>query len=357
MKKLYLHILIISFFLTFTVHARNTLLTYISTDEGSTWKQSFTEIKNLSTKSAVDPAPILTKNKNILLYYLGSNNTSGDPAKKQPDKIWRMIVANSSDGGKTFKEVAISYMQKKGMTDPFPVILPSGEFKLYISKGASVFSASSKDGINFKKDKGFRSSEGKGGVPGALVLKDGTVNLYVCKGKDILYFFSKDGMKFKKGGIALKAPKGSSLCDPSPVKNPNGGYSMAYKIRKPANSKNPKDDAIMIADSIDGKKWISRKSLVGKGSVPGLVINSKGDWYIYATGFAGKMKESKNKNQSNKRKKWMMFKNPPKKIKKCFLKFLSSKEINVLADVGKPEDEKLFKKGRKALKNCTKQIN
>ena len=56
-------------------------------------------------------------------------------------------------------------------------LLPSGEFRLYLSKGASVFSATSKDGISFKKDKGLRSSKGKGGVPGALVLKDGSVIL------------------------------------------------------------------------------------------------------------------------------------------------------------------------------------
>ena len=243
------------------------------------------------------------------------------------------------------------------MTDPFPVILPSGEFKLYISKGASVFSATSKDGINFKKDKGFRSSEGKGGVPGALVLKDGSVNLYVCKDKNILYLTSKDGMKFKKGGIALKAQKGSSLCDPSPVINPNGGYSMAYKIRKPASSKDPKDDTIMIADSNDGKTWVPRSEPVGNGSVPGLVINEHGEWYIYATGFGQKGKKLNDKNQNNKEKKWIMFKNPPAKIKECFMNFLSSEEIKVLGEVGKPDNQKLFKKGRQALRNCTKQNN
>ena len=58
-----------------------------------------------------------------------------------------------------------------------------------------------------------------------------------------------------------------------------------------------------------------------------------------------------------KHKKWMMFRNPPPKIKECFLNFLTSKEINTLAEVGKPDDQNLFKKGRQALKNCTKQNN
>ena len=113
MKKLHLYILIFLIFFISKVQARNNLLTYISNDNGKTWSQEFTVIENLSTEAAVDPSPILLNNKQILLYYLGSNTTSGDPAKKQPDNTWRMNVASSSDGGKTFKEVAVSYMQKK----------------------------------------------------------------------------------------------------------------------------------------------------------------------------------------------------------------------------------------------------
>ena len=358
MKKLPLCTFLILTFLISIAEARNNLLTYISDDNGKTWSQKITEIKNLSTKGAVDPSPILLRNGDILLYVLGSNVTSGDPGKSQPDNTWRMIVARSNDNGKSFEEVGVAYSQKSNMTDPFPVLLPSGEFRLYLSKGASVFSATSKDGISFKKDKGNRSSKGKGGVPGALVLKDGSVILYVCKEKNILYKTSKDGMKFKKSRIAIKAPKGTSLCDPSPIVNPSGGYTMAYKVREPANSKNPKDDIIMLADSVDGKEWTTRNKSVGAGSVPGLVIDSKGDWHIYASGVAlSQISGSTGKKKGPKHKKWMMFRNPPPKIKECFLNFLSSKEIEILGEVGKPDNKKLFNKGREALKNCTKQGN
>ena len=358
MKKLFLHTFLVLTFLISIAEARNSLLTYISDDNGKTWSQKITEIKNLSTKGAVDPSPILLKNGDILLYVLGSNVTSGDPGKSQPDNTWRMIVARSTDDGKSYEEVGVAYSQKSNMTDPFIVLLPSGEFRLYLSKGASVFSATSEDGISFKKDKGNRSSKGKGGVPGALVLKNGSVILYVCKEKNILYKISKDGMKFKKSGIAIKAPKGTSLCDPSPIVNPAGGYAMAYKVRKPANSKNPKDDIIMLADSVHGKEWTTRIKPVGVGSVPGLVVDSKGVWHIYASGVPlSQLSGSTENKKKTKHKKWMMFRNPPPKIKECFLNFLTSREIKTLAEVGKPDDQILFKKGRQALKNCTKQNN
>ena len=156
MKKLPIHIFLVLIFLISIAEARNNLLTYISNDNGNTWSQKITEIKNLSTKGAVDPSPILLKNGDILLYVLGSNVTSGDPGKSQPDNTWRMIVARSTDNGESFEEVGVAYSQKSNMTDPFIVLLPSNEFRLYLSKGASVFSATSKDGITFEKDKGFK---------------------------------------------------------------------------------------------------------------------------------------------------------------------------------------------------------
>jgi hypothetical protein len=356
MKKV-LSILFLSLLSFITqVEARN--ITYISQDDGKTWSlETGTVINNLSTKGAVDPSPILLKNNEILLYVLGSNNTSSDPGRSQPDDTWRIIVARSNDDGKSFSQVGIAYSQKEGMTDPFPLLLPTGEFKLYISQGTNVFSATSLDGITYKKDKGYRSKK-KGGVPGALTLEDGSVLLFVCKRRspklmktDIIYLTSKDGMKFKTGGVALKAPQETSLCDPSPVVNPSGGYSMAYKKRKPADSKDPKDDSILIADSIDGKKWITRNLTIGKGSVPGLVIDSKGVWHIYAT---GRIDPKNSKSQGNKKNKWNMFRKPPPKIQDCFLKFLTPEDLEILSNGMKPKNKNLLEKANQALKTCTK---
>ena len=65
MKKLSIHTFLVLIFLISIAEARNNLLTYISNDNGNTWSQKITEIKNLSTKGAVDPSPILLKNGDI----------------------------------------------------------------------------------------------------------------------------------------------------------------------------------------------------------------------------------------------------------------------------------------------------
>ena len=55
MKKLSIHTFLVLIFIISIAEARNNLLTYISNDNGNTWSQKITEIKNLSTKGAVDP--------------------------------------------------------------------------------------------------------------------------------------------------------------------------------------------------------------------------------------------------------------------------------------------------------------
>ena len=197
-------------------------------------------------------------------------------------------------------------------------------------------------------------------MPGALTLEDGLVLLFVCKRRtpqkkqtDILYLTSKDGMKFKTGGVALKAPPETSLCGPSPVVNPLGGFSMAYKI-KPENTEGTKDDSILIADSIDGKKWTTRNLPVGKGSVPGLVIDSKGVWHIYAT---ARIDPKNSKSQGKEKNKWNIFRKPPPKIQDCFIKFLTPEELEILSNGMKPTNKPLLKKANQTLKTCVKLKN
>ena len=76
----------------------------------------------------------------------GSNNTTGDPARNQPDDTWRILLAKSNDQGATFVEKGISYQERRGLTDPFVLQLRNGSYRMYISRGASVFSAFSNDG-------------------------------------------------------------------------------------------------------------------------------------------------------------------------------------------------------------------
>ncbi len=255
---------------------------YVSTDQGHTWKADWAPIEGLSTQGAVDPAALLMPNGDLLLYYLGSNQTQGDPARSQPDNTWRMIVARSTDGGRNFKEVGISYSETRGMTDPFALPTGDGAVRLYISRGAEVFSVTSPDGIVFKKEAGLRSNR-KGGVPGALRTRDGTIYLFVCRREGIMRLKSRDGLSFSDDGVALRAEPGKFLCDPSPLADPGGGYVMAYK-EKDAKVHDPRHDTVRLADSLDGRTWTARPGTIGTGSVPGLVIAADGVWRIYTTG-------------------------------------------------------------------------
>ena len=255
---------------------------YVSRNEGRTWTIEAAPIKGLTTLGAVDPAPILMPQGDILLYSLGSNQTRDDPARSQPDNTWRILVAKSKDGGKTFVEKGVAYQENKSMTDPFALRLKDGLIRIYISRGNRVLSATSRDGIVFERDPGFRSDR-KGGVPGAVIVNDGTVYLFVCERQGIRRLRSSDGMDFRDDGMAIKAPSGRAVCDPHPMHNPKGGYVMAYKEKDPA-VKDPRFDEIRLADSVDGRSWTPRREKVGTGSVPGLVIAKDGTWRIYATG-------------------------------------------------------------------------
>jgi len=256
--------------------------TYVSSDQGATWQAGTAPVEGLSTAGAVDPSPLLAGNGDILIYYFGSNSTSGDPAQRQPDNTWRIAVARSTDDGRTFREEAVVYSENASLTDPFPLALPDGAVRIFISRGADVFSVLSIDGRTFTRDQGLRSSR-QGGVPGALRLPDGRVVLFVCAQEGIRRLVSGDGLSFADSGFALRAPGGRFLCDPSPVAKPGGGYVMAYKV-KPADSRDIRDDVIYLADSPNGLDWTPRANPVGPGSVPGLVIDRRGVWHIYASG-------------------------------------------------------------------------
>ena len=264
----------ISRFPGYTVH--------VSSDSGQTWRIEAARIEGMSTLAAVDPAPFIASNGDVLLYSLGSNQTRGDPARSQPDNTWRILVARSKDGGKSFVEEGVAYQENSGITDPFALRLKDGRIRLYISKGNRVLSATSQDGFVFKKDPGFRSDR-KGGVPGAIMVENSLVYLFVCQRQGIRRLRSSNGLDFQDDGMAIKAPSGRTVCDPHPVRNPAGGYIMAYKEKDPA-VKDPRFDVIRLADSVDGRTWTPRSGTVGTGSVPGLLIAKDGTWRIYATG-------------------------------------------------------------------------
>jgi hypothetical protein len=86
---------------------------------------------------------------------------------------------------------------------------------MYISRGASVFSAFSNDGKEFTVENGTRVQDGKRGVPGALLLEDGSTIIFVCGRAGIYSSISKDGLEFDDFELVLEAPNGKIICDPS----------------------------------------------------------------------------------------------------------------------------------------------
>ena len=255
----------------------------ITTDGGQTWAQNFSPVTNMSTKGGVDPEAFVGVDGKVWIYYFGSNNTRGDPARNQPDNTWRILLAKSADNGATFVEKGLSYSENEGLTDPFVLQLEDGSYRMYISRGASVFSALSKDGRDFSVENGLRVREGRGGVPGALLLDDGSTVIFVCRRNGIYRAVSEDGLEFNDFELALEAPDGKMICDPSPEKVKKDLYVMAYK-EKPEDVRGPRQDYVRIATSKDGLEWHKRKGVAGSGSVPALLVFDESNWKIFVSG-------------------------------------------------------------------------
>ena len=256
---------------------------YSTNDGGQAWTTNFSPVENMSTKGGVDPEAFVGVDGKVWIYYFGSNNTRGDPARDQPDNTWRILLAKSDDSGATFIETGISYKENKGLTDPFVLQLSDGSYRLYISRGAGVFSAISKDGKYFSVENGVRVRDGRGGVPGALKLDDGSIVIFVCRRDGIYRAVSEDGLDFDDFELALEAPDEKMICDPSPEKIKKDLFVMAYK-EKPKEIRGPRQDYVRIATSTDGLEWQKRDGVVGSGSVPALLVIDENSWKIYVSG-------------------------------------------------------------------------
>jgi hypothetical protein len=230
----------------------------------------------------VDPSPILMPDGSILLYYLMSYQTNGDPAASQPNNQWKIGVAKSTDNGLTFAHQGVAYTFGSSTTDPFPLMLDSaGTIRLLVSQGSNVPSVTASDatGVHFAAslDAGLRTTTG--GVPGALKI-GGTYYIYGCGANGIGYYTSADGLNFTFGGTAI-APTVGTTCDPSPIDAGDGTYLMAFKR---GAGTGPASDSTYMASSTNGKSW-TELGLVGAGSVPGLVKDHNGVLRIYVPGF------------------------------------------------------------------------
>lgn len=255
---------------------------YQATSTAGPWTASTLSVPGADA-GLVDPAPILMPDNSILMYYLMSYVTNGDPAASQPNNQWKFGVAKSTDHGATFTHQKVVYTYTSSATDPFPLMLPSGNIRLLSSHGTTVKSVTALDatGLEFPATLDAGNRAGSGGVPGALRVGS-TYFLYVCSGGSIGYLTSTDGLTFSGGGTAIAATSGEMLCDPSPIDDGGGRYVMAYK-RVPPGGRSPSDDEVYIATSTNGITWTSALR-VGTGSVPGLVKTATGVYRIFASG-------------------------------------------------------------------------
>jgi hypothetical protein len=255
---------------------------YSSTSPTGPWTLTTVTVTGSDAPGLVDPSPILMPDGSILLYYLMSYQTSGDPAASQPGNLWKMGVAKSTDNGLTFAHQGVAYTFDRSTTDPFPMVIDTaGTIRLLASQGQNVPSVTATDttGLHFAaaQDQGLRTTTG--GVPGALKI-GGTYYIYGCGQTGIGYYSSTDGLNFAFGGTAI-APTVGTTCDPSPIDAGGGTYLMAFKR---GGSTGPASDSTYMATSTDGKTW-TELGLVGAGSVPGLVKDKNGVLHIYAVGF------------------------------------------------------------------------
>lgn len=258
----------------------STFRMYTATSASGPWTQSTATVTGHDALGLVDPSPILMPDGSILLYYLMSYMTGGDPAASQPNNQWKMGVAKSSDNGLTFAHQGVAFTFGSSTTDPFPLMLESGLIRMLVSQGASVPSVTARDttGLTFAtaQDSGFRVTTG--GVPGALKIGS-TYYIYGCGSGGIQYFTSSDGMSFSSGTSTGLTSSGT-LCDPSPIDAGGGTYLMAFKR---GTTGGPSTDFTYIASSTNGRTWTDL-GLIGQGSVPGLVKDRTGTLRIYVPG-------------------------------------------------------------------------
>lgn len=258
-----------------------TMKMYSSTSATGSWASQTVTITGSDALGLVDPSPILMPDGTILLYYLMSYITGGDPASAQPNNQWKMGVALSTDNGLSFTHQATAFTFDRSTTDPFPMLLANGTIRLLASQGSNVPSVTATDatGLHFSStlDAGLRVSNG--GIPGALRI-GGTYYLYGCGTNGILYSTSTDGLNFSTAGTAIPVTTQGTLCDPSPIDAGGGSYLMSFKR---GSGGGPQSDFTYMASSTDGKTWTDL-GLVGQGSVPGLVKDRNGVLRIYVPG-------------------------------------------------------------------------
>lgn len=195
-----------------------------STDEGATWSEPTTlTIVGLGDKATADPAPVITDDGQIRLYYFDINESRGKVYKKDPvNKIYSVI----SDDGINFTQEEGVRFEREGAFDP-DVLYVDGTWYMYTGdlQGNRVNVATSADGLTFT----HQGMAYQGGAVPDVWHEDGSWYLYTA---GINIATGTDGMTFESSGYDFYDPNSHVTADPSVVQLSNGFYLMLYKVQK-----------------------------------------------------------------------------------------------------------------------------
>jgi len=208
------------YFVDATVHA---IGVGVSQDDGKTWRFEQTTFDGELKHHYVDPNPVLLDDGRIRLYYLAN---FGPP---QPGKVNEVHSATSRDG-LAFQADKGFRVRRDDITDPDVIKTKSG-WKLIASQGQTAISASGPDGLNFEWDDYPVSVSGA--VSRTMAINGG-YRLYKCWHGGIRSQVSPDFVSWTEEGVRISMEAaGGGVCDPGLVQLGDGSYLMTYKKMPP----------------------------------------------------------------------------------------------------------------------------
>ncbi len=180
--------------------------------------------------AAVDPSLVELLDGRIRMFFFGSEQTEGDPAKAEGDhKIYSAI----SEDGINFKAEPGVRFQAPFITDPEVLQVGNKKWLMFLSKGQETLLASSNDGLEFTAEDSF--SLEIGGVPGAVELPDDSIRIFAT-GKDgiVSAVFTPNSNSSPIIEDAERISRGDSgvVADPACIKRLDGTYYLIFK-KKP----------------------------------------------------------------------------------------------------------------------------
>jgi hypothetical protein len=251
-----------------------------STDGGASWTFLGDACFHAPQLLPVDPSPQVSAS-GVALYFLDLKTLN------QQAGNGRVIYRAESSDGVEFSQPEPVFLFGENVTDPYILRLGDGSYRMYLmhlSEPEDIISATSRDGLVFALDEGYRTREGA--IPGALLLPDGRVRLFVAGDpRGITSLVSPDGLTFTMEEGARIPMDGIRTTDPHPIPLQAGGFMMVYTTHREGNyaDEQARLAAIEIrtASSADGFNWTVNPRPIAYGTVPGLVETADGILYVY----------------------------------------------------------------------------